>query len=270
MAATVETQLDGLASRFDTTVTTVAETWTTALAQHERTSDSLSVGLRQSQEAFAETFAQRSAALLATVQEAHATARAELAAKDQEQLTTLTQALEAMAASLQQEWQQAGAQTLAQQEQICQTLGETAREISATAQAQASHTIDEVTRLMQSAAEAPRAAAEVIGQLRQELSASMAQQTPADRERSRIRSPGASRAINRPDDSGVDRCPGGVVRHPSIVSAAILARIETESPNWSVAPRSPAVRRLDTPRESSAWRSSVSAANDKLIRRAAH
>lgn len=186
MAAKVETQLDGLASRFDSTVSTVADTWTAALAQHERASESLSAGMQASHASFAETFAQRSAALLATVQETHAAWQAELAAKDEARLAALSQGLESMAGSLQQEWQQAGAQTLAQQEQICRTLGETAREISATAQAQASHTIDEVTRLMQTAAEAPRAAAEVIGQLRQELSASMARDNTLLEERSRI------------------------------------------------------------------------------------
>lgn len=186
LVATVETQLDGLAARFGGAVTSVADTWTTALARHEQSSDRLSAEMRDAQAAFAETFAQRSAALLATLEEAHAAARSEAAAQDQARLATLAQSLESMAAGLQREWQQAGAQTLAQQEEICRTLGETARELTTTAQAQASHTIDEVTRLMQSAAEAPRAAAEVIGQLRQELSASMARDNTLLEERSRI------------------------------------------------------------------------------------
>lgn len=186
LAATVETQLDGLSGRFGSAVTSVADTWTAALVRHERTSESLAVATQKSHEAFADTFAQRAAALLAALQEAHVAARAELAAQDQERLATLTRALESMAASLHQEWQQAGTQTLAQQEQICRTLGETARELTVSAQAQASHTIDEVTRLMLSAAEAPRAAAEVIGQLRQELSASMARDNTLLEERSRI------------------------------------------------------------------------------------
>ncbi|HNO88049.1 MAG TPA: DUF802 domain-containing protein, partial [Rhodocyclaceae bacterium] len=52
--------------------------------------------------------------------------------------------------------------------------------------AQASGTIAEVSRLMQTAAEAPKAAAEVIGQLRQELSASIARDNTLLEERSRI------------------------------------------------------------------------------------
>ena len=58
---------------------------------------------------------------------------------------------------------QAGSATLAQQEQITHTLGDTARDLVAATQRQAETTIAEVTRLMQTAAEAPRAAAEVIG-----------------------------------------------------------------------------------------------------------
>ena len=91
-----------------------------------------------------------------------------------------------MAASLQQEWQQAGAQTRVQQEGICKTLDETARAIACAAQEQAASTIAEIGKLMHVAAEAPRAAAEVIGQLRQELSASMARDNVLLDERSRI------------------------------------------------------------------------------------
>lgn len=186
LAATVETQLDGLSSRFGAAVTTVADSWTTALSRHERSSEQLSAEMHKSLEAFADTFARRSAALLATVGEAHAALRADLASTDQVRLTGMTQALESMAASLQREWQQAGAQNLARQQHICQTLGDTARDIGAEARAQASTTIAEVTRLMQTAAEAPRAAADVIGELRQELTASMARDNELLAERSRI------------------------------------------------------------------------------------
>ncbi len=183
---TVDTQLDGLASRFGAAVTTVTDTWTTALARHERASESLSGQMHTALEAFAETFAQRSAALVDTIGDTAAALQAELASKDEAQLAAQARALQSMAATLQQEWRQAGAQTLARQEQICKTLGETARDIATTTQAQASGTIDEVARLMQTAAEAPRAAAEVIGQLRQELSASIARDNDLLTERSRI------------------------------------------------------------------------------------
>jgi uncharacterized protein YicC (UPF0701 family) len=186
VADTVKMQLDGLSARFNTSVATVADTWTAALASHERTSENLSRQLQNALGAYTDTFAQRSAALLATIRETATALQADSAANDEARQAALTQTLASMAASLQREWQQAGAQTLAQQEQICKTLNETARDIAASAQAQASSTIDEVARLMQTAAEAPRAAAEVIGQLRQELSASIARDNELLAERSRI------------------------------------------------------------------------------------
>jgi hypothetical protein len=171
-----------------------------------------------------------------------------------------------MAATLKHEWQQSGAQTFVQQQQVCATLTRTAQEISEQAQTSASRTLDEIarlmtgseelirsrmaaeaswtqahgermdqltrllrdelgalrdaeslrgnaavdrlgelqtavtghltslgtaledpiTRLIQTASEAPRAAAEVIGQLRREVSSSVARDNELLEERSRI------------------------------------------------------------------------------------
>ena len=186
VADTVQSQLDGLSGRFSATVTTVSDTWTDALARQARSSENLTGELHQSLESFAETFAQRSAALLVTVSQSHAALQAELAASDQQRLANLTLALESTSTSLHQEWQAAGARSLAQQQHLCHTLEETARTLTTQAQAQASNTIDAVSRLMQTAAEAPRAAAEVIGELRHELSASIARDNVLLEERSRI------------------------------------------------------------------------------------
>lgn len=186
VADAVGLQLDGLSARFDTAVTAVSDNWSNALAVQAHGNENLHVRLHSSLEAFADTFAQRSASLLTTIGETHAALQKDLAAGDQARLADLNRALEAMAATLKTEWQQAGAHVLAQQEQICTTLGETAREISADAKANASSTIAEVARLMQTAAEAPRAAADVIAQLRHELSASMVRDNALLAERSRL------------------------------------------------------------------------------------
>ena len=207
LADRLETQLGALSSRFGTTATHIADTWTDALASQARSSENLTgeadggggalgVAVKQGQgegravgakaPAVAETFAQRSAALLVTVNQSHAALQAELAASDQQRLAHLTLALESTSTSLHQEWQAAGARSLAQQQHLCHTLEETARTLTTQAQAQASNTIDAVSRLMQTAAEAPRAAAEVIGELRHELSASIARDNVLLEERSRI------------------------------------------------------------------------------------
>lgn len=186
VATTVNTQLDGLSSRLDTSVGRVADTWSAALARHEQSSKVITGDLQQTLQAFATSFEQRSATLLAGVSDAHGALQAELAAREEQRLATLTQSLQGMAASLQQEWRQAGAQTVAQQQQICQTLEATARDVVEHAQTHAGKTIDEIARLMQTAAEAPRVAAEVIGQLRQQLSDSVAKDNALLAERGRI------------------------------------------------------------------------------------
>ncbi|GEC95455.1 hypothetical protein ZRA01_15280 [Zoogloea ramigera] len=186
LADKVEAQLDSLAERFGTTVTTVADTWTAALARHEQTSDALARDTRESLAAFVDKFDRGAAAQLDALHGAHAALQAELAARDAQRLTGMGEALEALAASLQQHWLDAGNAAEARQAEICRTLDETARSLSASTQAEARHTIAEVERLMLTAAEAPRAAAEVIGQLRHELSASIARDNSLLEERSRI------------------------------------------------------------------------------------
>lgn len=182
----VASQLDGIAQRFDGAVHTVNTTWTSALAKHEQASDRLTQALDQTQTSLADTFAQRTAALLADMRATQAAWQTEWSAGEQTRQAHFTDALSTMAGQLETQWQQAGQATLAQQEQITHTLGDTARDLVATHQRQAETTIAEVTRLMQTAAEAPKAAAEVIGQLRHELSASMARDNSLLEERSRI------------------------------------------------------------------------------------
>ena len=186
LAQQVADQLDGIAQRFDGAVQTVSDTWSGALAKHEQASDRLTQALDKTQTSLADTFAQRSAALLADMRATQADWQRDWATGEQARQASFTDALSAMAGKLEAQWQQHGNATLAQQEQITRTLGDTARDLVAAHQRQAETTIAEVTRLMQTAAEAPKAAAEVIGQLRHELSASMARDNSLLEERSRI------------------------------------------------------------------------------------
>ena len=207
LAEVVTQHLDGLSARIDGSVNTVAAAWTTALGQHERTSDALAGSLQQSLQAFTETFGQRSAslltavqaqqlawqgdlnrsaaALLASVDQKHARLQTDLATQDQQRLAALTHSLASMAAGLQQAWQHAGAVTLNQQQAICETLGRTAHDITTQARAQASSTAAEIAQLLQTAAVAPRAAAEAIALLREKLSDSLARDNQLLEERGR-------------------------------------------------------------------------------------
>ncbi|RYF31004.1 MAG: DUF802 domain-containing protein, partial [Comamonadaceae bacterium] len=212
IGANVQRQLDGLSERLEASTTTVADIWKAALADHQRNSTALSVDLRGTLDRFAGTFEERSAALidgvsgrldrtveaaavsfekhsaslLGTLGTAHSELRTQSAARDAQRLAAWTEALEGMAKALQHEWQQAGEQTARQQEVICEALATTARDISAQTEAHAGNTLAEIARLMQAAAEAPRAAAEVIAELRQKLSDSMVRDNAMLDERSRI------------------------------------------------------------------------------------
>jgi hypothetical protein len=141
---------------------------------------------QQALAAAAATFESHSAALLHTVAQAHAALQSDAGARDEQRMAAWTGALEAMAASLRDEWQRAGAQALAQQQRLSDTMAQAARDVSAQAEAHAAATSAEIARLLQAAAEAPRAAAEVIGELRAKLSDSMARDNALLDERARM------------------------------------------------------------------------------------
>ena len=129
---------------------------------------------------------QQAAGLLQSVGQAHAGLQTDIASRDAQRLTAWTQALEAMAAALRQEWQQAGEHTVREQRALGETLTLAVREMSERTEAQAKSTITEVAGLLQAAAEAPRAAAEVVAELRTKLSDSMARDNAMLDERARI------------------------------------------------------------------------------------
>lgn len=219
VADSVQGQLDGLITRLDTTADTVAQALTQALASHERSGQTVAGELRGALQAFADTFAQRSATLVDQVGATVTALQADTAARDAARQAAQAEALQAMAASLRSDWQKMGEQAGSREQEIVDRLDETlrvlatgaeaqversieavasrqqavvdrfdetARTLAASTQAQASRTIEQVGALMQTAAEAPRVAAEVIGELRQALSASIARDNAALDERNRI------------------------------------------------------------------------------------
>ncbi|PAJ90216.1 DUF802 domain-containing protein [Burkholderia ubonensis] len=132
------------------------------------------------------TFEQHSASLLNTMRDSHANLQTELASRDEQRLAAWNASLAEMAAKLRDEWAQTSAQAASRQQDICDTLARTANDITAQAQAHASDTIAEISRLVQAASEAPKAAAEVVAELRQRLSDSMVRDTAMLDERSRL------------------------------------------------------------------------------------
>ena len=148
IVGSTQAQLDGLAARLGDTAQRIAETGIAVLAAHRSTSDGLLGGIERSLAAFDASFEQRSQSLLAAVGETLSSAQAIQADAERQRLEAWTGSLAAMAVALRSEWQQAGSQTLAQQEQICSTLEKTAHAISVQAQADAARTREETARLL--------------------------------------------------------------------------------------------------------------------------
>ena len=134
----------------------------------------------------AATFEQRSNDLLSTIRESHTGLQTQLAARDEARLAAWNDSLAAMAAALRDEWAHTSAQAATRQQDICDTLARTANDITAQAQVHASDTINEIARLVQAASEAPKAAADVVAELRQRLSDSLVHDTAMLEERSRL------------------------------------------------------------------------------------
>ena len=156
--------LQTASTRMETAANHVTQAWTDAQARQEQVSQQLADGNQQALETAAAAFAQHSESLLQTLDQSHAKLQASLAAQDDERLAAWTGKLAAVA----------------------DTLAQTANDITAQTQAHASETIAEIGRLVQAASEAPKAAADVIGELRQKLSDSMVRDNDMQEERNRL------------------------------------------------------------------------------------
>ena len=178
--------LESVSSRLETAAGGVTQAWLDAQTRQEAVGKQLADDNRDALQTASAAFGAHSAELLQTLEQSHTALQAALAANDEERLTAWTAKLAAMADALRTEWQQAGAQAAGLQRDICDTLSLTAQDITAQTQAHASETIAEIGRLVQAASEAPRAAAEVIGELRQKLSDSMVRDNDMLEERNRL------------------------------------------------------------------------------------
>jgi hypothetical protein len=152
----------------------------------EQHSSSLLQHFGQHSSSLLQNFEQHSAALLQAVELSQGQQQAALEARDQQRLEAWTGALGTIAADLRAQWQETGTQTAARQQEICETLSRTAQDITGQAQAHASATIAEIERLVQAASEAPKAAADVVAELRQKLSDSMVRDNAMLEERGRL------------------------------------------------------------------------------------
>ena len=152
----VQAQLGGLVAEFGATARQVSDGWTTALDQHSRTSRELTTGVGGALDGFARTFEQRSAALLGQVQASAAEALARQTEHEAQRQQVWTQSLQQVAAALQQQWQQAGVQWVAQQQAVCQALEQAAADVARSSAEQARQGMADMTRLLAQAEELVR------------------------------------------------------------------------------------------------------------------
>ncbi|HET6433885.1 DUF802 domain-containing protein [Dyella sp.] len=178
--------LDGVAARLDAAAARAGDAWSAALSNQHAVNADLASANQQALAAASEAFQAHAEALVQAVDRSHGELQSALEARDEQRLAAWAEKLEALTAELGSQWQVSGEQTARRQQAICDTLEKTAIDISAQTQAHASATLAEIARLVEAAAEAPRAAAEVVGELRQKLSDSMVRDTAMLEERSRL------------------------------------------------------------------------------------
>ncbi|CAM3943542.1 DUF802 domain-containing protein [Bordetella tumulicola] len=157
----------------------IASTWNTSI---ETTANSLNASMEDTAASLSASLQGTTTTLSTTLENTAST----LHNSFDDIASSLNVSLENTALTLRQEWEQASTQAALRQQEICDTLTQTAQELSTHTQTQARDTIAEVAQLVQTAAEAPRAAASVISELRQRLSDGMARDNELLEERGRL------------------------------------------------------------------------------------
>ena len=178
--------LDGVSTRLERNAAELSDNWNQALARQEATSAGIAARNEHALAAAAGGIERHATELLQAMERSHAGLQQTLAAQDDERLAAWAERLAAMSASLREQWEHAGAQTARLQQDICDALARSAEDITTQAQAHAAQTIAEISQLVQVASEAPRAAADVIAELRQKLSDSMVRDTAMLEERTQM------------------------------------------------------------------------------------
>ncbi|MGB3289731.1 MAG: DUF802 domain-containing protein [Burkholderiaceae bacterium] len=178
--------LDAISARMEAASDAMSEAWKTALSRQELAGDKLADSNQRALTAAVSALEQHAASMVHAVDQSHAELRSQSAAQDEQRLAAWRAALDDMAAALGRQWQTAGEQAADRQQQICDTLEQTAGRISAQAREQADGTIAQVEQLMHAAAEAPKAAAGLVAEVRQAFSDSMARDNATLEERNRL------------------------------------------------------------------------------------
>jgi hypothetical protein len=177
---------EAMAARNEQAQLAAAKAWSEALSQQLDANEAMAARNQQALAAAAATFESHAASLVRASEQSHAQLQTTLESRDEQRLAAWTGVFDSMAASLGERWEHSGEHAAQRQREICDTLARTAQEITAQSQSQAQDTIAEISRLVDAASQAPKAAAEVVAELRQKLSDSMVRDTAMLDERNRL------------------------------------------------------------------------------------
>jgi hypothetical protein len=180
------TLVDTVASRMEDNASALSERWDQVLSRQDASHAGIAARNEQALAANAADVQRHATTLLDAIAASHTDVQQALAAQDEQRLAAWAERLAATGATLQTQWEQAGARTAQLQQEICDALARSAQDITTQAQAHAAQTIAEISQLVQVASEAPRAAADVIAELRQKLSDSMVRDTAMLEERNQL------------------------------------------------------------------------------------
>ncbi|RKP49611.1 DUF802 domain-containing protein [Pararobbsia silviterrae] len=178
--------LDGVSARLEATADSLSRTWGETLSQQAQANDALATRNELALAMAATAFEQRAQALEGGVRESHAKWHADLASNEAQRLSAWRETLDASVERLSAQWDQLGVRAETRQHAICAALEQTAQAITTQTRTHARETIAEIGRLVQTASEAPRAAADIIAEMREKLSESMVRDTAMLDERARL------------------------------------------------------------------------------------
>lgn len=178
--------LDAASGQLERTATTLADGWTQALAQQATAADGIAARNADALAAAGADFRTQATALVDAVDASHASLQRTLAEQDEARLAAWAEQLATMSTTLRGDWERTAADAARLQQDICDALARSASDITTQAQTHAQQTIAEISQLVQVASEAPRAAADVVAELRQKLSDSMVRDTALLEERTQM------------------------------------------------------------------------------------
>ena len=170
-----EALLERISQRMQAMTDGTAAGWEQALATQQAGHEALMTRQQQALDSTVEGFTSQAGALLAGVGETHERLQQTLAERDEERLAAWRDSLAGISEELGAQW--AG---------ISEELRGQWTVLTEQNRTHASDTVAEISRLMEAAAEGPRAAAETIAELRQTLSDSMARDAAMLEERTRM------------------------------------------------------------------------------------